>query len=162
MNQSVPSLPAIFREAAEPVISGASPGSAGFELSEKNGKTKLFIPKTNPDGFDVTVIADNEEISVYTEFLAHRHFTSDGNHREVCALALGLVRDLLASNMRVHVFEVGGSPYRAILEAHHNGQWVHDGETRLFVFSWFRKKTERFYSNQRLPVRNLFGDPSGS
>lgn len=152
------SLPSVFRELVDQITSKGLNRTPDWELSEKNGNAVLLIPKANPDGFDVTVIADKNEVSVYTEYLAHRHFTSDGNHRETASLAMGLVRDLLAPNMRVHVFEVGGSPYKAILEVFHKDSWQDDGSTGLLVIPWFRKKTERFYTNQRLPAREPFSN----
>lgn len=154
------SLPNIFSEWVKHFLATGPDAISDWKLSEKGDSTELFIPKLNDEGFDVTVIADSDEISVYSEHLAHRHFTSDGNAKEVIEPAMGFVRDLLAPNMRLRVFEVNGSPYKAQFEVFHGGEWKNDGLTGLFVIPWFRKKTELCFTNNRLPERNPFEAPS--
>jgi hypothetical protein len=149
------SLPEAFRTYVGRVIAEREMMSSDWVLADRDGTVELLIPKTNPDGFDVTVVADEQEVSVYSHCLVHRHYTSDGNHSEIISAAMGLTRDLLSPNMRVHVFEVGGSAYKAAFEAFHDGRWVSDGSTALFVIPWFRRRTERFYSNRRLPARSF-------
>jgi len=147
------SLPIVFKEMVAQVIATSGGNSIDWRLAEKDGNPELFIPKTNTDGFDVTIVADQSEISIYTEFVAHRHFTSDGDHASTCGEALGFLRDLLTQNMRIRVKTVEGSPYHATLEVLHEGVWHHDGSTVIFASPWFRKRAEHVYSNSRLPIR---------
>lgn len=148
------SLPEIFRSIAKKVIE-ADPQKTSDHVLEKEGANwRLRIPKQEPSGFDITVIADESEVTVYTEYGAHRHYTSDGKHEETVQMALGLVRDLLSENMRVRVFVARGKPYRFDLEWCVKGRRNNDGRTGLFVLPWFGKKTQKLYSNHRLPPRS--------
>jgi len=125
-----------------------------WSLTEnKRGQCTLLVPKLNAEGFEVTVVVDETEISVFTEYIAHAHFTSDGKHGEIVACALGLVRDLLSPGMRVRVYEAGGSPYRGDLEVFDRGVWKREWSTSLFVFTWFRRKSQKVFANHRMPSR---------
>ena len=148
------SLPAVFRARVEQIIARDTSAADGWRMVTKDGgAVELTVPKLSPDGFDITVIADAGEVSVYTEHLAHQHYVSAGDHAEACELGLGLLRDLLAPGMRVRVVEVGGQPCRASFEVLRRGEWQDEGTTGLFVLSWFRRKTERLYINRRLAPR---------
>lgn len=134
-------------------MSSAPNDSRDWQIEEKNGKCTLFIPKLSEEGFEITVEANDSEVTVFSEYLAHRHFTSDGNHEDVSQLAMGLVRDLLSPLMRVRVIELGGKPSRADIEIIRDGQWHRETTTGLFRLPLFRKRTERYYVNRRLPIR---------
>jgi hypothetical protein len=148
-----PPLPQVFRAAVVGIREKSPADCLDWRLEDKNGACELVIPKLSDDGFEVIVIADDCEVTVYSEHIAHQHFTSDGNHEEVCQLALGLVRDLLSPAMRLRVIEVGGKPSRAHFEISRDGVWRRDGTTVLFSLPFFRKRVERFYTNRRLPIR---------
>ena len=99
------------------------------------------------------MITDDTEVTVYSDILAHVHFTSDGNHEEISQQAMGLVRDLLSPAMRLHIIEIGGKPSRAHFEILREGEWHRESTTALFTFLFFRKRTDRFYVNHRFSIR---------
>lgn len=153
------SLPSIFRSVVARIVEH-SPGDSGdWRIEERDGTCELTIPKLADDGFEITVVADDQEVTVFSEYLAHQHFTSDGNHEEVSQQAMGLVRDLLSPAMRLRVVEIGGKPSRADFEVSADGFWHRESTTGLLLPSFFRKKIERFYTNRRLPVRNEPNQP---
>ena len=100
-------LPTIFHEVAGEIMGAGVAKCGDWSLQEKNGEYELFIPKLSQEGFEITVVADQEEVTVYSEYLAHQHFTSDGDHQKTSRLAMGLVRDLLSPVMRVRLVKVG-------------------------------------------------------
>jgi hypothetical protein len=146
-------LPDVFRMVVSGIIDQTRVETHDWHLEDKDGGCELVIPKLSDEGFEVTVIADDQEVTVYTEYLAHQHFTSDGNHEEVSQQAMGLVRDLLSPVMRLCVIEVGGKPFQAHFEISHRGEWHRESTTALFSLPFFRKRIERFYVNRRLPIR---------
>lgn len=147
-------LPEVFCAQAGQIIAADTQKTADHLLKKEGDNWVLTIPKQDAAGFEVTVIADESEITVYTEYGAHRHYTSDGNHPEVVKEAMGLVRDLLTEHMRVRVYEIRGMSYRFDLEWFRQGRWQREYTTSLFVLPWFGKKTEKIYTNRRLPPRN--------
>jgi hypothetical protein len=92
-------------------------------------------------------------VTVYSEYLAHQHFTSDGDHQKAAQLALGLVRDLLSPAMRVRLVKVADKPIRGDLETLSDGRWRRESTTALFNFRLFRKRTVEYYFNERFPAR---------
>lgn len=149
MNQ----LPRKFKEIAEAIIAEDKEKTSDWKLTEKMDTVELEIPKLNDEGFDISVVADEKEVSVFTEYIAHDHFSSDESHEDSSYQALGLVRDLLTPKMRIKVFEVGGKAYRSDMEIQHDGSWRRANTTTLFAFTLFRKKTVKYFSNDRLPNR---------
>jgi len=148
-------LPKKFKEIAEAIIAEEKERTSDWRLTEKEGCVELDIPKLSEKGFDVSAVADEREVSVYTEYIAHDHFSSEDNHEECSYQALGLVRDLLTPKMRIKVFEVGGKDYRADMEIQHDGSWRRASTTALFAFTLFRKKTIKYFSNERLSERKI-------
>jgi hypothetical protein len=146
-------LPQVFRSVITSIARQSPAESADWLIEEEDGMCTLVIPKLVADGFEITVEADDSEVTVYSEFIAHQHFTSDGNHDEVCQMAMGLVRDLLSPAMRLRVIEVGGKVSRAHFETSRAGIWHRESTTALFSLPFFRKRVERFYINRRLPIR---------
>jgi len=146
-------LPQVFRSITTSIARQSPAESADWHIEEKDGVCTLVIPKLVADGFEITVEADESEVTVYSEFIAHQHFTSNGNHEEVCQMAMGLVRDLLSPGMRLRVIELGGKPSRAHFETSREGVWRRESTTVLFSLPFFQKRVERFYINHRLPIR---------
>lgn len=151
------SLPTIFRELVVKIIQNSPNQCHDWRLEDKGFECVLFIPKLSQDGFEITVEANESEVTVFSEFFAHQHFTSDGNHEEVADYAMGLVRDLLSPAMRVRVIEKGGKVSRAYFESSRDGKWRNDSSTAVFRFPFFRKKSVRYYMNERLPARENAG-----
>src|SRR3954469_12641677 len=126
------SLPSTFRAVVSRIVQHAPSENRDWRIDDKDGMCELVIPKLSDDGFEVTVVADDQEVTVYSEYIAHQHFTSDGNHEEVSQQAMGLVRDLLSPAMRLRVIEVGGKPSRAHFETSREGDWHRESTTALF------------------------------
>jgi hypothetical protein len=154
MNMPDP-LPTTFREVAGEIMGQDAARCGDWCLREKNGEYELFIPKLSQKGFEITVVADQEEVTVYSEYLAHQHFTSDGDHQKASQLAMGLVRDLLSPVMRIRLVKIGGKPARGDLETLRDGKWRRESTTALFVLRLFRERTVEYYSNERLPARQV-------
>lgn len=124
-------------------------------MADDKGNVVLEIPKLDAQGFDVTVVADDQEVTVYSEFIAHQHFTSDGDHAAVSELALGLVRDLLSPLMRLRVIEVRGKPSRGDFQVSQSGEWHTEALTGVIGLGMLGKRIEKFYVNRRLPARDI-------
>jgi hypothetical protein len=146
-------LPTIFREVVAEIVRRDAAKCGDWRLQDKNGGCELVIPKLSEDGFEVTVVADQQEVTVYSEYLAHQHFTSDGDHQKASQQAMGLVRELLSPVMRVRLVKVGDKPIRGHFEALRDGEWRRESTTSLFSIRLFRKRTEKYYVNERLPRR---------
>lgn len=146
-------LPQAFRSVVAGLIEQAPAECSDWRLQDRDGTCELAIPKLTEDGFEVTVIADTDEVTVYSEHVAHQHFTSDGRHDEIAQLAMGLVRDLLSPAMRLRVIEIRGKPVLANLEMFRGGRWERESTTAFFTLSFWRKRVERTYVNRRLPAR---------
>src|ERR1051325_12149693 len=131
-------LPEVFRCVVARIMEGTPSECSDWRLNDDSGKCQLLIPNASDDGFEISVLADEHEVTVYTSYLVHQHFTSDGNHEALCQRAMGLVRDLLSPGMRVRVVEIGGKPVRADLESFRNSAWHRESTTALFSLPWFR------------------------
>jgi hypothetical protein len=150
------SLPAIFRSVVSEIMARDASHTADWRLEEKNDKCELFIPKLLERGFDITVIADADEVTVYSEYVAHQHFSSyQGDHFELSQLAMGLVRDLLSPAMRVRVVKKGGKVVQGAFEICRDGEWQRKSTTALIGLPKFRTKDVEYYVNERLPKRDL-------
>ncbi len=151
----VSSLPAEFRGVAGSIIARDPSHTSDWRLEDKNDKCELFIPKLSERGFDITVVADEDEVTVYSEHTAHQHFTSEGNHHETSQLAMGFVRDLLSPAMRLCVVKSGAKAVQGAFEVYRDGQWQRETTTALIGLPKFRRKTVEYYANERLPKRDL-------
>ena len=149
------SLPSIFRSVASEIIARDASHTADWRLEDKDEKCELVIPKLSERGFDITVVADDEEVTVHSEYVAHQHFTSDGNHREVSQLAMGLVRDLLSPAMRLRVVKKSGKAVQGAFEIYRQGAWQRESTTAVIGIPKLKKKDVEYYVNERLPTRDL-------
>ena len=153
------SLPVEFRAVVDGIVSRDPSHTSDWRLEQKNDKCELFIPKLSGRGFDITVVADEDEVTVYSEHVAHQHFTSEGNHYETSQLAMGFVRDLLSPAMRVRVTKKGDKAVRGDFEMWREGAWHRETTTAVIGIPKFRRKIVEYYVNERLPKRDL---PTGS
>ena len=146
-------LPEVLQSVVNEIARQTPAASGDWRTRQSENEFELIIPKLSDEGFDIQIIADPNEVTVFSEHVAHQHFTSDGNHAQVCRDAMGLVRDLLSPRMRLRVIEMSGKPVRAYLEIFRNGNWQSETTTTLLHFPFFKKQTEKVYLNRRLPVR---------
>src|SRR5881396_3877790 len=85
-----------FVQAAKEALSEAPQITHSWAIAANEARCSLLIPKTNEDGFDVSVEASLDGIVVFAVG-AHEHFDiPESTHQERIVAALGLVRDLLS------------------------------------------------------------------
>jgi hypothetical protein len=123
-----------------------------WSIDEDEDHCVLEFPKTAEDGFPVTVEVVAEELTVGGHGF-HQHFTREIRGRSSIPEALGLVRDLLSPGMRIRERLAAGSPFKWESEILSNGDWVREGSTGLLFWIYFGKRSERFYQNHTLPIR---------
>ena len=142
-----------FRSVIDRIVKQSPDATRDWRREEKDGDAVLVIPKLDEQGFDIMVVADDQEVTVYSEFIAHQHFTSDGDHVAVSEQAMGLVRDLLSPMMRLRVIEVRGNASRGDFQVARDGEWRSESVTGVIGFGLFGRRVEKFYINRRLPLR---------
>ena len=111
----------------------------------------LDIPKAEPDGFDITVEVDPEEIIIFGQGF-HLHFDEGGIDAKVES-SLGLIRDLLGPGMRIMECLIGGTPYRWDAQSFQNGQWITENTSGRFFRKYFGERTYKIYQNKVLEAR---------
>jgi len=142
-----------FVQAAKAALSETPQITHSWAIAANEARCSLLIPKTNEDGFDVTVEASLDGIVVFAAG-AHEHFDiPESTHQERIVAALGLVRNLLSPHMRIRELRAGKSAYRWHLEALHNNEWQTEGFTGLLFWNYFAKRSERILQNTTLPGR---------
>ncbi len=119
--------------------------------TQKDSTTTLEFPKKDGEGFEVSVVASDAEVTVCYQG-GHEHF-GEGSFEEIVRDALGLVRDLLTTGMRVRELWAGNRPYRWYLETHEGGTWRTESVTGLLIWNYFGHRSERIYQNRSLPGR---------
>jgi hypothetical protein len=138
-----------FRRLVEEIV-GRHP-TLPHELSADG--SHLRFPRQETSGFDIEVEVDEHGILVQA-LGAHEHFQAGASPTgELCARALGLVRDLLSPDMRIRESRAGDKPVRWTVEARAGGEWRSEGQTGLLFFNYFATRTERIYQNRQLPGR---------
>jgi hypothetical protein len=128
------SLPTAFHEIAREIMRREGSQCSDWRLQDKKGECELVIPKLSPEGFEITVVADEKEVTVYSEYLAHQHFTAEGDHGKVSEQAMGFVRDLLSPAMRIRLVKAGDKPVRGDFEFWRDGAWHRESITSLLSF----------------------------
>jgi hypothetical protein len=119
----------------------------------------LVFPPASPDGFEVSIDPEPHGVIVFTGVGVHVHV--DGSPEEAVRDAIGLVRDLLSSDMRVRELRSGGQGYRWILERREASGWIGEAQTSLLFWNYFGQRSERIYQNSQLPGR-LGGVPGAA
>ena len=118
----------------------------------------LIVPRRSPHSFDVSLAATAQgvQVAVSTES-GGMHVPFDPRDYEsadaLIGHALGLVRDLLSTDMRLRVLEAGGTPYRWYLESRDGTGWRTENTMGLLVWPFWRPRAERIFQNDALSRR---------
>jgi len=143
-----------FREVAEPVLARHPAIRFEWVSHRKGGGYTLRVFKNSPTGFDVGI-----EVQTYGlyPFGGDWHgspwdITTPGTSVvAMCGYALGLVRALLSTDMRLRVRQAGGRPYKWGVEAATPTGWRLHEESGLIFFRYFSARTDQYFQNEQLP-----------
>ena len=143
-----------FRDVADPILARHSQLRVAWESHPKGGGYTLRVFKSSPTGFDVGV-----EVQTYGlyPFAGEWHgspwdITTPGTSVvAMCRYALGLIRALLSSDMRLRVRQAGGRPYKWCIEAATPTGWRLHEETGLLFFRFFSARSDQYFQNDQLP-----------
>ena len=113
----------------------------------------LIFPQVHPNGFEVSIEAEPNALRVFGLGF-HTHFDWHPSAAEAVRDALGMVRDLLSSGMRVRELRAGGRPYRWELQAWDDGEWHTEEVSAQLFWNYFAPRTVQVYQNASLPPRN--------
>ena len=114
----------------------------------------LRIPAISSDGFDVELEANADGLELRC---GDMHTSLDVSSDPATAVrdALGLVRDVLTTGMRLRELTAGGTPYRWLVEATTEHGWKVEHTMGLIFWNYFGRRSERIYCNDHLPARQL-------
>lgn len=143
-----------FRGVADPILARHPELLFAWEDHPKGDGYTLRILKDSPTGFDVAV-----EVQTYGlyPFAGDWHgspwdiTTPRTNVLAMCGYALGLMRALLSTDMRLRVRHAGGRPYKWCIEAATPTGWQLREETGLLFFRFFSARSEYYFQNEQLP-----------
>ena len=143
-----------FKEAADPILARHPELRFAWENHQKDSGYTLRIFKTDSIGFDVGV-----EVQTYGlyPFAGEWHgspwdVTTPGTTvLSMCGYALGLIRALLSSDMRLRVRYAGGRPYKWCIEVASPAGWRLHEETGLLLFRFWSARSEQYFQNRQLP-----------
>lgn len=98
-----------------------------------------------PDGFDVSLQDNGEELTVYFSGW-HRHFDRTAVEEALACFLFGL-----SDRCRIKVFSRGGRDYKWVLESRGSDGWTEDSTIRgLFCAPFWRRSEVRHLQNRRL------------
>lgn len=121
---------------------------------KKNNREIVFKKKTD-SGFDITVSYEKQYITLETDRGYHDHFEAFEKFDEIIKYVMGIVRDLLSRDMRIKEILSNGKPRKWQLQSKQNGEWVTEASSGLIFWNYFRKRTEKNFSNNTLEPREL-------
>ena len=106
-----------------------------FDASDK----QLTIYAADENGFDISVIEDNFEATVYFGGW-HQHF--DTTEEAIQCVGFGL-----SDECRIKVHRRGAKPYRWTLEYRDGDDWKFDGFTSQVFYPFWRAKSVTYLQN---------------
>ena len=151
MENRDPTLCREFVKQAKEILSAHPQIKHEWSIDADEDHCILDFPKSNPDGFDITVEVYPDQIIVFGQGF-HEHFDQDNNSIKIES-SLGLVRDLLCPDMRIKEYLAGGSPYRWDAELLQNGKWLREHTTGLVFWNYFGRRSQKYYQNKVLEGR---------
>lgn len=141
---------------------GLAASSSAVDHRWSEDRLTIFFPKMNERGFDIEVAYDpiSRILAIQTDrgFRDHFHTEEFENFPAALACVFGLVRDLLARNMRIEETQVNGKPEKWKLQASIDGKWVTKSITGLLIWHICGSKSTAEYSNDALPLREIGHD----
>jgi hypothetical protein len=120
-----------------------------------NNNSEIIFKKNSPNGFDIILSYDKNFIYLNTNTGFHYYPNIINDFEQTLIEVMGLVRDLLSNNMRLKEFLSNNTPYKWSLQCYDDGEWKDEAYTKLIFWNYLGKKSERIYSNNILPAREL-------
>lgn len=114
----------------------------------------LAIPAREEQGFAITVEVTPREITFFGGGFHAHTLLNDGDPADFANHFAGLLYDLLTPLMRIREHRAGRGAHKWTLEClEEDGTWAAEGTMGLLFFNFFGRRSERFYQNTWLPVR---------
>lgn len=107
---------------------------------------KLFIPGSNPNGFDISFVIETHAATLNWGNW-HTPYEPIGRPDEFIQDLFGLLRDMLSPDMRIQEFVAGRNPYRGFLQFYDGTHWSTEQEMGLFLWNYLGKRSVGTYSN---------------
>ena len=115
----------------------------------------LRIPAISSDGFDVELEANADGLELRCGDM-HTPLEVSSDSATAVRDALGLVRDVLSTGMRLREVTAGGNAYHWLLEARTERGWEVEYRMGHIFWNYFGRRSERIiYCNDHLPARQL-------
>jgi hypothetical protein len=108
-------------------------------------------------GYDIAIEVQPSEITLSAEGF-HNHYMATDPHDDFLLEFFGRVRDMLSPAMRIREQLSNGNPYRWHLENRTQGQWHSESTCGLLFWNWLGQRSEYFYTNTNLPIREHHTD----
>ncbi len=121
----------------------------------------LEIVGVGSPGYDISIEVHPDEITLSAEGF-HNHYMVIDPNEDFLQEFFGRVRDMLSPAMRIREQLSSGSPYRWHLENQTDGRWHSESTCGLLFWNWFGRRSECFYMNTNLPVREHHLDSSSA
>lgn len=116
----------------------------------------MEINKHEPDGYDIKVQVKRDEVNLQAGSGLHLSylFSESMDKDDFIHKVVGIVRDMLAPEMRLREISVDGTPSSWYLERYIDGEWEEEATTVQHAWkrSGLMKKTEVIYVNKRITV----------
>jgi hypothetical protein len=109
------------------------------DIRFKPGDKQLTIYAKDESGFDISVIDEGFEVTVYFGGW-HQHF--DTMEEAIQCVGFGL-----SDECRIKVERRGAKPYRWTLEYRDGDDWKFDGLTSLVFYPYWRRKSVSYLQN---------------
>ena len=122
----------------------------------------FLVPASSPEGFDVSVRAGEDGVTLETGGGFHLHFDDGGPAVELVRRALGVVLELLSADARIIELRAGGMAYRWRLELLRNGQWRRSDSIGLLIWNIFGRRSRAILQNDYFATCPLNDSPRES
>lgn len=138
-------------------ISDCIKNEKSIDYEWKKDNTEIIFKKKDENGFDVIVRLENDIIYLGSEKNYHEHFhiKQFKDIEKTIEFVMGLVRDMLSKNMRIKEISSNGKSYKYLLQQFHKNKWETESSDGLLFWNYFGKRSERIYSNDILPPREI-------
>jgi hypothetical protein len=160
MPSTATSIPEVFERQARAVLAEHPELAAQWSVISKGAGRQLFIPKSEPSGFDITVQAETYGLYPFAgdwhgapwELSPRDRRSIKTQIDDLCAEFLGFVRTMLSTDATLYVHYSNDRPYR----------WVLSYETEIgpdteecgqIVYNYFGKRRVETLRNRHLPTR---------
>ncbi len=134
-------------------VSGRLQETPCAQYEWRNDDTEVILRKRSAEGFDVIVGHCQDYLYISTDRGYHHHYEAYEDFSEILVTVMEVASELLTKNMRIREISANSKPRKWVLEHYRDGAWKKEAVVGLLVWNYFGKKSERYYSNDTLPVR---------